>query len=186
MTENQHAHFSCVQDPAKFADSTRLLSSSTGDVVLPFSVTTIKRMKRLSKWREVQHVCTSVAVWHLASLAHLFWAFSDKISVIRLVDTFFLDQFNWLIVFWRNRRGSFTWFSRQPKSDKNHFWVSCIGRPKSWPIFLRLQSGNFWPNYPFILTKEKRVFSRLIYGNVMTSWRYFCIYVGNSVISLLH
>ena len=74
------------------------------------SVTTIKTMKQpppLQKWRALWHAGASVDVWHLASLAHIFWAFSHEISVIRLVDTFLLYKFDWLIVLWRHWLASF-------------------------------------------------------------------------------
>ena len=55
-------------------------------------------------------------------------------------------------------------------------WVSSIGRPDSWPIFVRFRSGkmqclsqavyfnistgNFWPNYPFNLVFKKIIVTK--------------------------
>ena len=91
-----------------------------------------------------------------------------------------LDEFYWLIALWCNR-WALLGFSGQPKTDKNLFWVSCIGRPISRLIFVRFSTGkkqclsqavyfhistkNVWLNYPFekkTIFEDCLIFLRLI------------------------
>ena len=103
----------------------------------------------------IWHASTSVAVWHSVSLAHIFPCYTRH--VIGLVDTFLLDEFDWLIVFRHQWWGSFAWLFRS-KIGQNFFlsffvvldqFLSDFDRVKS-NVSLRLST----------LTYQQEIFDR--------------------------
>ena len=78
----------------------------------------------------------------LAPLGHVFWAFSDEISVIRLVDTLVLDRFQIDCSLTSTVRKLCLAFQVSQSRIKILFWVSYIGHPSSRPVFVRFWSGK--------------------------------------------
>ena len=112
----------------------------------PSECTFIDRWKCGEMWRNerllckivmrVGHASVSVAVWNLTSLAHIFWAFSNEIS---LVDTLLLDLTDLIGWLFSDVTGEETLlgFSGQPKLDKNNFFSELY-----WTPYI---SANFCP-----------------------------------------
>ena len=98
------------------------------------------------------HASARIAVWHVASLAHI-------------LSFLFSDEYDWLNVLWRHWL-RFVWlfkgFSSQRKSEKNPFTLDSPGSQPTlsrfWSgkkqylfqaVYFNMSTGIFWPNYPF-------------------------------------